>query len=163
MQCLTAQEASRNKNGCCTYATTEALYIGTTTLQTNMNTSRYKYGRRWHHQNTFDAMPNSSRSSRNKYGCCTYATTEALYIGTTNLQTNMDTSRYDYGRRWYHQNTFDAMPNSSRSKPQQKWMLYLCDDGSVIHGDDKPTNEHEYLSAQLRKTVAPSKYLWCDA
>ena len=102
-------------------------------------------------------------ASRDKYGCCTYATTEALYIGTTNLQTNTDTSWYDYRRRWHHWNTFDAMPNSSRSKLQQKWMLYLCDNRSVVHGDNKPTYEYGYLSARLRKTVAPSKYLRCNA
>ena len=83
-------------------------------------------------------------ASRNKYGCCTYTTTEASYIGMTHLQTNMDTSRYNYGRRWHHQNTFDAMPNSSRSKPQQVRMLYLCDDGSVIHRDDTLTNKYGY-------------------
>ena len=33
MQCLTAREASRNKYGYCTYTTTEALYIGTTTYK----------------------------------------------------------------------------------------------------------------------------------
>ena len=83
-------------------------------------------------------------ASRNKNGCCTYAMTEALYIGTTNLQTNIDTSQYDYGRRWHHQNTFNAMPNSSRSKPQWVRMLYLCDDGSVVHKDNKPTNKYRY-------------------
>ena len=66
---------------------------------------------------------------------------EALHIGTTYLQTNTDTSQYNYRRRWHHQNTFDAMPNSSRSKPQQVRMLYLCDDGSVIHRDDTLTND----------------------
>ena len=83
-------------------------------------------------------------ASRNEYGCCTYATTKASYIGTTTLQTNTNTSRYNYGRRRHHQNTFDAMPNSSRSKPQQVWMLYLCDDKSVVHRDNKPTNEYKY-------------------
>ena len=38
MRCLTAQEASRNEYGCRTYATTEVLYIRTTSLQTNTNT-----------------------------------------------------------------------------------------------------------------------------
>ena len=62
MRCLTAQEASRNEYGCCTYATTEASYIGTTTLQTNTNTSRYGYGKWQHHRIAFDAMPTSLRS-----------------------------------------------------------------------------------------------------
>ena len=86
----------------------------------------------------------AQKASCNKYGCCTYATMEASYIGTTTLQTNTNTSRYKYGRRWHHQNTFDAMPNSSRSKPQQVWMLYLCDNRSVVHRDDKPTNKYGY-------------------
>ena len=102
-------------------------------------------------------------ASRNKYGCRTYTTTEALYIGTTSLQTNTDTCWYNYRRRWHHQNTFDAMPNSSRSKPQQVRMLYLYDKGSVVHGDNKPTNKYGYLLVQIRKTAAPSKYLWCNA
>ena len=83
-------------------------------------------------------------ASRNKNGCHTYATTKASYIGMTNLQINMDTSRYNYGRWWHHWNTVDAMPNSLRSKPQQKWMLYLCNDRSVVHRDDKPTNKYRY-------------------
>ena len=33
MQCLPAQEASRDKYGCCTYAITEVLYIGKTTYK----------------------------------------------------------------------------------------------------------------------------------
>ena len=148
---------------------------------------------------------------------CTYTTTKALYIGTTTLQTNTNTSRYNYGRRWHHQNTFDAMPNSLRSKPQQVRMLYLYDDKSVVHRDNSlqmdtntyvgtitenggtiglpsmrclpareasrdkwrcctyATTEALYIgktaykwiqiptSVQLRKTAAPSDCLWCDA
>ena len=75
-------------------------------------------------------------ASRNKYRCHTYATTEALYMGTTHLQTNTDTSRYNYGRRWHHQNTFDTMPNSLRSRPQQVRMSYLYDNRSVVHRDN---------------------------
>ena len=62
LRCLTAQEASRKEYRCHTYAMREALYIGIIHLQTNTDTSRYNYRRRWHHQNNFDAMPNSSRS-----------------------------------------------------------------------------------------------------
>ena len=87
----------------------------------------------------------AQEASRNKYGCCTYAMTEASYIRITNLQTNTDTSQYNYGRLWHHQNTFDAMPNSSRSKPQRVQMLYLYDDRSVVYRDDKPTNDYKYL------------------
>ena len=86
----------------------------------------------------------AQEESRNKYGCYTYATTEALYIGTTYLQTNTDTSRYDYGRQWHHWTTFNAMPNSSRSKPQQVRMSYLCNDGSVVYRDNTLTNEYGY-------------------
>ena len=77
-----------------------------------------------------------AREASHDKWCCTYAMTKALYIGITTLQTNTNTSWYGYGRRWHHRNTFDAMPNSSRSKPQQVRMLYLCDNKSVVHRDN---------------------------
>ena len=39
VQCLLSQEANHDKYGCCTYATTEALYIRKTASVPNMNTN----------------------------------------------------------------------------------------------------------------------------
>ena len=39
VQCLPSQEANHDKYGCCTYATTEALYIRKTASVPNMNTN----------------------------------------------------------------------------------------------------------------------------
>ena len=102
-------------------------------------------------------------ASRNEYRCHTYTTTEALYIGTTNLQTNTDTSQYNYRRQRHHWNIFDATPNSSRSKLQWVRMSYLYNDRSIVHRDDKPTNKYGYLLVQIRKTATPSNCLWCNA
>ena len=62
MQCLTAQEASHNNYRCRTYATTEALYIGMTNLQTNTDTSWYDYRKQWHHRIAFDATSTCLKS-----------------------------------------------------------------------------------------------------
>ena len=40
-------------------------------------------------------------------------------------------------------------------------MLYLCDNGSVVHGEDSLQQIH--TSVQLQNTAAPSNDLRCDA
>ena len=46
-------------------------------------------------------------------------------------------------------------------KPEQIQMSYLCDDGSVVHGEDSLQQIH--MSVRLRNTAAPSNDLRYDA
>ena len=128
----------------------------------HMNTCRYKYGKRSAPSNDlrYDAYQLEKLAGTNtdvvpmrQRKRCTWGrqSTTNTYVGT------------NYGKRRHHRMTFDAMPTSSRSKLQRVRMLYLCDDRSVVHRDNILTNDNGYLSVQLRKTVAPLKYLRCDA
>ena len=111
---------SRNKYRCCTYAMTEASYIGKTVYK-RIWIRRYNYGIRQHHQIAFDAMPTNLRSwSRNKYRCHTYTTTEASYIGKT-VSKQIQIRRYNYGIRRHYWIAFDAMSTNSRSWSHDKY------------------------------------------
>ena len=83
MQCLPAQEASRNKYRCCTYVTTEALYIEKTVYkQIGIRVGTITEDGSTIKLPLMQCLP-AQEASCDKYGYCTYTTTGVLYIGQT--------------------------------------------------------------------------------